>query len=177
MENVYQTLSKIDVSKHVEKKANLSYLSWAHAWAILLQSYPKSTYTIYENKDGLNYHHDSKTAWVKTGVTVEGIEHIEYLPVMDNRNNSIPIEQITSFDVNKAIQRSITKAISRHGLGLYIYAGEDLPEADNLEREELIAEFIVLAESSKNEKAIATSKDMSKYNNAQIKGFIAKLKT
>ena len=61
-------------------------------------------------------------------VTIEGLEHIEYLPVMDFRNNSIPSDKVTSFDVNKAIQRSLTKACARHGLGLYIYAGEDLPE-------------------------------------------------
>ena len=61
-------------------------------------------------------------------MTVNGIEHIEYLPVMDFRNKSIPLESVTSFDVNKTIQRSLTKAVARHGLGLYIYAGEDLPE-------------------------------------------------
>ncbi len=70
---------------------------------------------------------------VKTGVSVNGIEHIEYLPIMDFRNKSIPLEQVTSFDVNKAIQRSLTKAISRQGLGLYIYAGEDLPEDNSTE--------------------------------------------
>ena len=64
------------------------------------------------------------------GVTVNGIEHIEYLPVMDYRNQSINADKVTSFDVNKAIQRSLTKAVARHGLGLYIYAGEDLPEAE-----------------------------------------------
>jgi hypothetical protein len=61
---------------------------------------------------------------------VNGIEHIEYLPVMDFRNASIPVEKVTSFDVNKAIQRSLTKAVARHGLGLYVYAGEDLPEEE-----------------------------------------------
>jgi hypothetical protein len=65
---------------------------------------------------------------VKTGVTINGLEHIEYLPVMDYRNQSIPADKVTSFDVNKAIQRGLTKAAARHGLGLYIYAGEDLPE-------------------------------------------------
>ncbi len=66
----------------------------------------------------------------KTGVTINGLEHIEYLPVMDYKNKSIPADKVTSFDVNKAIQRSLTKALARHGLGLYIYAGEDLPEVD-----------------------------------------------
>mgnify|MGYP003114317118 FL=1 len=74
------------------------------------------------------------TAWVKTGVTIEGVEHIEYLPVMNNYNKSIPLEEITSFNVNSSIQRSLTKAIARHGLGLYIYAGEDLPESSEPEQ-------------------------------------------
>lgn len=132
--SVFQTLNAINVQEHVEVKdtgrAKLSYLSWAWAWAEVKKAYPEATYTIYENADGWCYHTDGRTAWVKTGVTIDGLEHIEYLPVMDNRNNSIPIEKVTSFDVNKAIQRSLTKAAARHGLGLYIYAGEDLPEEE-----------------------------------------------
>jgi hypothetical protein len=126
--SVYEVLSKINVNDKAEKKNGLTYLSWAWAWGVLKENFPNASYTIYENKDGWNYFTDGRTAWVKTGVTVEGIEHIEELPVMDFRNKSIPLEQLTSFDVNKSIQRSLTKAISRHGLGLYIYAGEDLPE-------------------------------------------------
>jgi hypothetical protein len=126
--SVFETLNSINVSDKIEKKGNLSYLSWAWAWAELKKHYPTSTYTIYENADGLNYHHDGKTAWVKTGVTINEMENIEYLPVMNNRNKSIPVGQITSFDVNSSIQRSLTKAIARHGLGLYVYAGEDLPQ-------------------------------------------------
>lgn len=76
----------------------------------------------------VNYFTDGRTCWVKVGVTVEGIEHIEELPVMDNRNKSISSAAVTSTDVNKAIQRALTKAIARHGLGLYIYSNEDLPE-------------------------------------------------
>lgn len=128
--SAFETLNSINVNGHTEQKNGLTYLSWAWAWGELLKAYPDSTYTIYENKDGWNYHTDGRTAWVKTGVTVEGKEYIEYLPVMDYKNRSIPVENITSFDVNKSIQRSLTKAVARHGLGLYIYAGEDLPEAD-----------------------------------------------
>ena len=121
----------IDVGEHIEKKNNLSYLSWAWAWQYVKTLYPDSTYKIYENTlpDGyvVNYFTDGKTAYVKTGVTVNGIEHIEYLPVMDYRNKSIKLSEMTSFDVNTAIQRSLTKAVARHGLGLYVYAGEDLP--------------------------------------------------
>lgn len=132
--SVFETLNRINVNEHTEKKGNLTYLSWAWAWAEVKKAYPGAFYTIYENRDGLNYHTDGKTAWVKTGVTVEGLEHIEYLPVMDFKNNSIPLEQITSTDVNKAIQRSLTKACARHGLGLYIYAGEDIPEEERQDK-------------------------------------------
>jgi hypothetical protein len=132
-QSVFATLNAINVNEHVEKKSNgrveLSYLSWAWAWAEVKKAYPEAFYTIYENADGWCYHTDGRTCWVKTGVTIEGLEHVEYLPVMDNRNKSIPVNEVTSFDVNKAIQRSLTKAAARHGLGLYIYAGEDLPEA------------------------------------------------
>lgn len=130
-ENYFVTLNNINVNGKTEKKNNLTYLSWAWAWAEVKKLFPEATYTIYEDANGLFYHTDGKTCWVKTGVTVNGIEHIEYLPVMDYKNQSIPLEKVTSFDVNKAIQRSLTKAVARHGLGLYIYAGEDLPEAEN----------------------------------------------
>lgn len=128
VKSVFETLNAIDCKEHLEKKNGLTYLSWAWAWQILKKNYPQATYTIYEDANGRFYHTDGKTAWVKTGVTVEGIENIEYLPVMDYRNQSIPVEKLTSFDVNKSIQRSLTKAVARHGLGLYVYAGEDLPD-------------------------------------------------
>lgn len=126
--SVFDTLYQIDVSEKIEKKNGLSFLPWAWAWAECKKRYPAATYTIYESSNGMNYHTDGRTAWVKTGVTIEGIEHIEYLPVMNNTNKSIPLNSITSFDVNKTIQRSLTKALARHGLGLCVYAGEDLPE-------------------------------------------------
>lgn len=125
--SAFAVLSAIDCNGHTEKKNGLTYLSWAWAWQMVKENYPTAFYTIYENKDGLLYHTDGRTCWVKTGVTIDGIEHIEYLPVMDYKNSSIPVEKVTSFDVNKAVQRSLTKACARHGLGLYIYAGEDLP--------------------------------------------------
>ena len=128
-ENYFVELNSINVNDHTEKKNGLTYLSWAWAWGKLKERHPDAQYTIYENRDGWNYHTDGRTAWVKTGVTIAGQEHIEYLPIMDTRNRSIPVENVTSFDVNKAIQRSLTKALARHGLGLYIYAGEDLPDA------------------------------------------------
>lgn len=133
MENYFSVLNAINVNGKTEKKNGLTYLSWAWAWGEVKKLHPDATYTIYENADGWFYHTDGNTCWVKTGVTVNGIEHIEYLPVMDFRNASIKADKVTSFDVNKAIQRSLTKAVARHGLGLYIYAGEDLPEGEDQE--------------------------------------------
>lgn len=130
-ENYFADLNAINVSDKVEKKNGLSYLSWAYAWGELKKKHPNANYKIYEREDGCIYWTDEKTCWVKVGVTVGEIEHIEYLPVMNNVNKSIPKENVTSFEVNKAIQRALTKAIARHGLGLYIYAGEDLPEEEN----------------------------------------------
>lgn len=129
----FEILSQINCNDHVEQKNGLSYLSWAWAWGELKKLYPKSYTTVYEDPNGCIYFSDGATCWVKTGVTLveedgTALEHIEYLPVMDNRNQSIPADKLKSTDVNKAIQRSITKAIARHGLGFYIYAGEDLPE-------------------------------------------------
>jgi hypothetical protein len=126
----FAALNAVNVNGHTEKKNGLTYLSWAWAWAEVKKRFPDATYTVYENKDGWNYHTDGRTCWVKTGVTIEGLEHIEMLPVMDFKNRSITLENVTSMDVNKAIQRSLTKAVARHGLGLYIYAGEDLPEGE-----------------------------------------------
>ena len=130
-ENYFKQLNSINCNDKTEKKNGLTYLAWAYAWGEVKKLFPDSTYTIYENENGWFYHTDGNTCWVKTGVTINGIEHIEYLPVMDYKNRSIPVDQVTSFDVNKAIQRSLTKAVARHGLGLYIYAGEDLPEDDH----------------------------------------------
>lgn len=136
MDNYFNDLYSVNVNGHTEKKNNLTYLSWAWAWGEIKKRHPDATYTVYENADGWNYHTDGHTCWVKTGVTVNGIEHIEYLPVMDYKNKSISVENVTSYDVNKSIQRSLTKACARHGLGLYIYAGEDLPEEEAAEKQD-----------------------------------------
>ena len=130
--SVFATLNAINVNEHTEEKNGLTYLSWAWAWSEVKKLYPNATYTIYERETEfgpVNYFTDGKTCWVKTGVTIEGQEHIEDLPVMDYKNKSIMLKDVVSTDVNKAIQRSLTKAVARHGLGLYIYAGEDLPES------------------------------------------------
>ena len=128
--SVFETLFEINVNGHVEKKNGLSYLSWPYAWAEVKKRFPDANYKVYEMENGCIYFTDGKTCWVKTGIEIAGLEHIEYLPIMDYKNKSISLENVTSFDVNKSIQRSLTKALARHGLGLYLYAGEDLPEIE-----------------------------------------------
>lgn len=128
MRNYFIILNDINVSDKTEKKNGLTYLSWAWAWGEVKKKFPESNYKVYETPTGCIYWTDGRTCWVKTSVTVNDIEHIEYLPVLDYKNRSLELEKVTSFDANKSIQRSLTKACARHGLGLYIYAGEDLPE-------------------------------------------------
>lgn len=128
-QSVFSTLFAISVKEKVERKGNLDYLSWANAWAMLKSVYPDAQRKVYESDHtGLNYFTDGKTAWVKVGVTIGGQEHIDYLPVMDFRNNSISVDKLTSADINKTIQRSTAKAIAMHGLGLSLWIGEDVPE-------------------------------------------------
>jgi hypothetical protein len=127
--SVYETLSAISVREKIERKGNLDYLSWANAWAMLKTVYPNAQRKVYEHDHtGFNYFTDGKSAYVKVGIIVNELEHIDYLPVMDFRNNAIPIEKVTAMDVNKTIQRSTAKAIAMHGLGLSLWTGEDIPE-------------------------------------------------
>ena len=154
-QQIFKELNAIDLGERIKKKLGLSYLSWANAWEILRTKYPDAEYKIYTRevettetreitdvntgvrnvvtntfKTEYPYFTDGKTCWVKVGVTICGIEEVEILAVMDNHQNSVPFATITSVAVNKAIQRAFVKACARHGLGLYIYSGEDLPEAD-----------------------------------------------
>ena len=128
-QSVFHALSAINVKSKVKKKNNLNYLSWSDAWAMLKEKYPTAQRHIYEHDaTGFNYFTDGRTAWVKVGIDVDGLEHIDMLPVMDFRNQSISCEKMTSMDVNKAIQRSTVKAMGMHGLGIAVYQGEDLPD-------------------------------------------------
>ncbi len=123
---MFEMLSRIDVSSKVEKKGSFNYLSWAWAWAEACKICNPMR-KIYKNDSGWSYHTDGKTAWVEVGVIINGVEHIDMLPVMDFKNKAIAVNSISAMDVNKAIQRSTVKALALHGLGLHIYAGEDLP--------------------------------------------------
>lgn len=140
--SVFETLNEINVSEHIEKKdigggRVLSYVSWVWAWSTIKKLYPDASYKVYESpQTGLNYFDDGRTAYVKCGVTINGEEIIEYLPVMTGAQKSMPLDKVTSHDVTRSIQRCVTKAIARHGLGLYVYAGEDLPEKEAAQKED-----------------------------------------
>jgi len=128
IKSVYSTLSQTSVREKIERKGNLDYLSWANAWHMLKTAYPNAQRKVYEHDHtGFNYFTDGRTAYVKVGIIVNDLEHIDYLPVMDFRNNALPIDKVTATDVNKTIQRSTAKAIAMHGLGLSLWTGEDVP--------------------------------------------------
>lgn len=133
--SVFETLSAVNVSDKIEKKGNLSYLSWSYAWGEVKKRYPSAQYKVYERDTQqygpINYFTDGMTCYVKVSVTIEGLEHVEMLPVMDYKNQAVPLAKVNSCLVNKSIQRAVTKACARHGLGLYVYAREDLPECES----------------------------------------------
>jgi uncharacterized protein YbaA (DUF1428 family) len=120
--STFAELRKVDVSKHVEKKNNLSYLSWAWAVDELLQRDPTATWSYSEPKMF------GETMMLFCTVKAFGVERTAQLPVMNHANKAI--QNPDAFQVNTAMQRCLAKAIALHGLGLYIYAGEDLPESD-----------------------------------------------
>ena len=146
----FEILSGINVNDKTEKKktgsTELTYLSWAWAWGEFKKVFPKADYDIYRNEQGLPYVFDPNTGYM-CYVTVdngEGESHTMWLPVMDGANNAMldrpyeiktkyktaTVNRATMFDVNKTIMRCLVKCLAMFGLGLYIYAGEDLPEGD-----------------------------------------------
>jgi hypothetical protein len=128
-DSIFKTLSDVSIAGKTERKGNLDYLSWASAWSLLKKHYPNAQRVVYEDPHtGLNFFTDGRTAYVKVGIIVDGLEHIDYLPIMDYRNAAIQVDKITSFEVNKTIQRSTAKAIALHGLGLSLWIGEDVAE-------------------------------------------------
>ena len=122
----FEEVMKVNVNEKTEKKGNLTYLSWAWAWAEFKKLYPDAAYEV-KKFDGLPYVHDKETGYmVYTSVTADGLTYEMWLPVMDSRNKTLMTA--TMFDINKTIMRCLAKNLAMFGLGLYIYAGEDLPE-------------------------------------------------
>jgi hypothetical protein len=144
-ENKFKELHALDVSSKVEKKNGLTYLSWAWAWGEFVKVYPTATYEVIKNPQGLPYFADDSGAIVYTKVTAGGVTQEMWLPVMDGANKSMKttsyqyktkydtktVDAYTMFDINKTVMRCLVKNLAMFGLGLYIYAGEDLPENED----------------------------------------------
>ena len=150
---VFETLNALNINGHTETKnvsgKDLTYLSWPWAWAEVKKRYPDAHYTIWKNENGLPYTVDPLTGYmVYTSVTIEGITHEMWLPVMNGANKAMrpeayeykagnytkTCEAATMMDINKTIMRCLVKNLAMFGLGLYIYAGEDLPEVEKEEQ-------------------------------------------
>jgi hypothetical protein len=132
--NFFQKLSEIDVSKHIEKKNGFSYLSWPFAISELNKVDPNASWNVVRF-DGLPFLKTECGYFVEVEVTVQGITKSQIHPVLDHRNKTIA--QPDAFQINTSIQRCIVKAIALHGLGLYVFAGEDLPEQKEPTEEEI----------------------------------------
>lgn len=127
MENKFLKLLCLNVNDKVEKKNNLSYLSWSFAWGEFCKVYPSATYKVLKDANmNCAFGNSEQGYMVYTEVTANGITHEMWLPVMDFKNK--PMLAPTTFDINKAVMRCLTKNLAMFGLGLYIYSGEDLPE-------------------------------------------------
>ena len=138
-------LLKINVNDHTERKGNLTYLSWAWAWAEVLKIDPAASWVAHEWADRPAMFLPDGSAMVKVSVTMKNDTKLCVLPVMDNRNRAI--QNPDAFAINTAIMRCLAKAIAMHGLGLYIYAGEDLPEAEKKEpNPEVLAQISACAD-------------------------------
>lgn len=159
---VFERLSKINVNEYVEKKDGLTYLSWAWAWSVVKKECPDASYTLLptEYDDALGF-------MCHTSVTIEGQTLEMWLPVMDGKNKSMKkqpytystkygdrqVEAATTFDINKTMMRCLVKNLAMFGLGIYIYAGEDLPEAEPTKAPEVL---ITLEKDTDNwKKAVA----------------------
>lgn len=144
MEQVlFNRLRAINVNQHVEKKGGLSYLSWAWAWDTFKQNCPDASYSV-TKFDGLPYLETASGVMCFTAVTAGGETHEMWLPVMDSRNRALLPGNFSMFDVNKTIMRCLVKNLAMFGLGLYIYAGEDLPgeqQAEPVNIDDLIAQI------------------------------------
>jgi hypothetical protein len=179
--SVFEKLSKIDVSEHTEKKGKFTYLSWAWAVRILLENFPEATWRVHTFPDMVNtespYMRTDAGAFVQVTVTVNDIERTQVHPVLDHMNKTVV--EPNAFQVNTAIQRCLAKAISLHGLGLYIYAGEDLPQAPealNKEQYKSILDLLAIIGDKEYEAKVVAEIGEGTVDDSNYKAAYAKLK-
>lgn len=178
----FVVLNKINVTGHTEKRGAFTYLSWVYAWSEIMKRYPKSYSIVHEREDGINYFTDGMSAWVKVEFVIVDTDEneteykcIEYYPVYNYSHKSIPLENVTSHDVNTAIQRGMTKCIARHGLGLYIYAGEDLPEEEKQEIERQQQEKLRIANQQNSKATLKQIEQLRAYESKDNERFVKML--
>lgn len=148
--SVFDTLHSVNVNDEKKSKGGMAYVPWTAAVEHLLKNYPSATWQVKEREDGAPFFKTELGVFVKVGVTVDGIERTQVHPVLDGRNK--PIDNPNSFDVNRAIQRCLAKAIALHGLGLYVYAGEDLPDIEvPMSTEAQLSTFVDLCAATSSE--------------------------
>ncbi len=150
-ENYFTLLYGTDVSDKIKQKNGLKYISWAVAWAEIKKVHPEAFYTVYNQHFKLTtgeegnlmeteydrpWFDDGRTGWVRVGVTINGLEHIVELSIMNHKNQPIAASEITSATANNSKQRALAKACAEHGIGLYVYEGEDLPESVKKQKKE-----------------------------------------
>lgn len=160
----------INVNDKVEQKGRFKYLSWSYAWAEIKKIDEQATFKVVENQNGLPFHYDSQFpkigAFVKVEMTVNNITLTETHPVLDNANKSIAVENLNSFTINTSIKRALAKVASLHGLGLYIYNGEDLPESNLTQKTEKLFNDVNSLSADEKQKTTYQPKPASE---AQIK--------
>tara|TARA_E500000318_G_C3473669_1_gene177531 strand:- start:108 stop:719 length:612 start_codon:yes stop_codon:yes gene_type:complete len=182
--SAFSVLSKIDVSEHTEKKGKFTYLSWAWAVRTLLEHFPEATWIVHEYDDGLGngftnqpYMQTPAGAFVQVTVNIDSVKRTQVHPVLDHMNKTV-IEP-NAFQINNSIQRCLAKAIALHGLGLYIYAGEDLPQApDALNKEQyksMLDLLAIIGDKEFEAKIVAQIGDET-INDANYKAAFNKLK-
>lgn len=132
--NIFEKLLAIDITDKIKEKNKMKYLPWSSAWEYMKSVDPMAKYNVVKSENGCLYHTDGKTCWVETIVYAGGLEQGESLPVMDNRNQAISLENITTTSVNKAIKRCLVKNCALFGLGLNLWYGEELSENAKRER-------------------------------------------
>ncbi len=177
--NYYAELAKIDVAEHIEKKGKFSYLSWAYAVDVLRKHDQSATWEVIRF-EGMPYMKTECGFFVEVAVTVQGITLSQIHPVLDNYNK--PIKQPNAFQINTSIQRCLVKAIALHGLGLYIYAGEDLPivEGESSQEQEgsrmntILAKWKVLGGTEEQFNEWYQGQVEKGYNEQQMEAFLTK---
>lgn len=175
--SIFTTLNSINLNQYVEQKNGLNYLSWASAWQEVKKRYPDANYEIVVSDNGLPYVYDEKTGYMcHTRVTINGLTHEMWLPVLDYANNAmkaepyeiqtkykkVTVQAATMFDINKSLLRCVTKNIALFGLGLYVFRGEDFPEADAQTNNTTQTQQNITAVQQKNPATIAPMPAQSK---------------